>query len=66
MIIPSDLQRAAIRGMEDVLAAIRRDGNSGAVRDRMASFADREVVIGTAGWLDLDRRYRAAEGASDR
>jgi 2-methylisocitrate lyase-like PEP mutase family enzyme len=66
VIIPSDLQRAAIRGMEEVLAAIRRDGHSGAARDRMASFADRETVIGTAGWLDLDRRYRAAEGAGDR
>ena len=38
VIIPSDLQRAAIRAMEDTLAAIRRDGNSRAVADRMATF----------------------------
>ena len=59
VIIPSDLQRAAIAAMQAVLAAIRRDGNSAAERGRMASFVDREQVIGTAGWLDLDRRYQA-------
>ena len=57
VIIPSDLQRAAIRAMEEVLAAIARDGNSAAVADRMASFADREAIVDTPGYLDLDRRY---------
>jgi 2-methylisocitrate lyase-like PEP mutase family enzyme len=57
VIIPSDLQRAAIRAMEDVLAAIKRDGNSAALASRMASFTDREAVVDTAGYLDLDRRY---------
>jgi 2-methylisocitrate lyase-like PEP mutase family enzyme len=59
VIIPSDLQRAAIRAMEQVLAAIRRDGNSGAVAERMASFAEREVIVGTSEYLDLDRRYKS-------
>jgi 2-methylisocitrate lyase-like PEP mutase family enzyme len=57
VIIPSDLQRAAIRAMEDVLLAIRRDGNSAAVADRMATFTDRETVVDTPAWLELDRRY---------
>jgi 2-methylisocitrate lyase-like PEP mutase family enzyme len=57
VIIPSDLQRAAIRAMEDTLAAIARDGNSAAVADRLASFTDRETAVDTAGWLALDRRY---------
>ncbi|MGH2689282.1 MAG: isocitrate lyase/phosphoenolpyruvate mutase family protein, partial [Actinomycetota bacterium] len=57
VIIPSDLQRAAIRAMEDTLAAIARDGNSAAVADRMSSFKDRETAVDTAAWLDLDRRY---------
>ncbi|MCI0545834.1 MAG: isocitrate lyase/phosphoenolpyruvate mutase family protein [Candidatus Rokubacteria bacterium] len=56
-IIPSDLQRAAIRAMEDVLAAIHRDGNSRAVAGRLASFAEREAVVGTPDYLALDRRY---------
>jgi len=58
VIIPSDLQRAAIRAMEETLAAIRRDGNSRAVVDRMATFADREAAVRTADYLDLDRRYK--------
>ncbi|MBI2206870.1 MAG: oxaloacetate decarboxylase [Candidatus Rokubacteria bacterium] len=57
VIIPSDLQRAAIRAMADVLAAIRRDGSSAAVVDRMASFTDREAVVDTGTYLALDRKY---------
>jgi 2-methylisocitrate lyase-like PEP mutase family enzyme len=57
VIIPSDLQRAAIRAMADVLAAIRRDGTSAAVADRMATFAERETVVDTATYLELDRRH---------
>src|ERR687897_194437 len=47
VIIPSDLQRAAIRAMDDVLAAIARDGSSAALADRMATFKDREGVVDT-------------------
>jgi 2-methylisocitrate lyase-like PEP mutase family enzyme len=57
VIIPSDLQRAAIHAMTDTLAAIARDGNSAAVADRMASFTDRETAVDTAAWLEMDRRY---------
>ena len=59
VIIPSDLQRASIRAMEDVLAAIKRDGNSAAMIDRMASFQEREAVVDTPGLLALDRRFAA-------
>jgi len=57
VIIPSDLQRAAIRAMEDALAAIRRDGHSATLADRMASFAEREEIVGTESYLARDRRY---------
>ena len=57
VIIPSDLQRAAIYAMEESLAAIRRDGSSAAIANRMASFKDREGVVDTAAYLDLDRKY---------
>jgi len=57
VIIPSDLQRAAIYAMEETLAAIRRDGSSAAIANRMASFKDREGVVDTAAYLDLDRKY---------
>jgi 2-methylisocitrate lyase-like PEP mutase family enzyme len=60
VIIPSDLQRAAIRAMEDVLSAIRRDGNSASIADRLATFGEREEIVGTAGYLARDRRFTGA------
>jgi 2-methylisocitrate lyase-like PEP mutase family enzyme len=57
VIVPSDLQRAAIRAMEDVLAIIARDGNSAAFADRMASFGAREAIVDTDGYLERGRRY---------
>jgi 2-methylisocitrate lyase-like PEP mutase family enzyme len=57
VIVPSDLQRAAIRAMEEVLQIIARDGNSAAVADRMASFREREAIVGTDGYLERGRRY---------
>ncbi len=59
VIIPSDLQRASIRAMQETLAAIKRDGNSAAVAGRLASFQEREAVVDTPGYLALDRRYAA-------
>jgi 2-methylisocitrate lyase-like PEP mutase family enzyme len=57
VIIPSDAQRAAIKAMQRVLAAIARDGSSAAMRGDMVSFAEREVLIGTAGYLERSRHY---------
>lgn len=55
VIIPSDLQRAAIAAMQRTLAAIYRDGDSRAVEDRMVSFREREEIVETDRFLDLDR-----------
>lgn len=57
VIVPSDLQRAAIGAMQRTLAAIARDGDSTAVANRMVTFADREAIIGTEHWNDLNRRF---------
>lgn len=57
VIIPSDTQRAAIKAMQRVLAAIARDGSSAAMSADMASFKERETIIDTAGFLDRDQRY---------
>lgn len=57
VIIPSDLQRAAIFAMEQTLAAIRRDGSSAAFQNSMVSFGDREEIIGTKDWLARDKAY---------
>lgn len=50
-IIPSDLQRAAIKAMQTTLAAIAADGDSAKVKDQLVSFQDREKIIDTAGVL---------------
>ena len=56
-ILPSDLQRAAIRAMQETLDAIVRDGNAAAVDGRLASFAERDEIVGLAGYRALDERY---------
>lgn len=57
VIIPSDLQRAAIKAMQTTLEAIRRDGSSGAVLSNMAGFSEREQLVGTAEFLARGARY---------
>jgi len=57
VIIPSDMQRAAIRAMDDVLAALARDGSCAALADRMATFKEREDAVDTAGWLARAAKY---------
>ncbi len=57
VIIPSDTQRAAIKAMQRVLAAIASDGSSAAMRNDMVSFKDREAIIGTSAYLDRDKLY---------
>ncbi len=56
-ILPSDLQRAAIRAMEETLVSIRRDGNAGAVDDRLASFAERDEIVGLEDYQMRETRY---------
>jgi 2-methylisocitrate lyase-like PEP mutase family enzyme len=57
VIIPSDTQRAAVKAMQRVLAAIGNDGSSASMRGDMVSFKEREAVIGTAAYLDRDKVY---------
>ena len=57
VIIPSDLQRAAIRAMSDVLAAIRRDGDSGAVAELLCPLPQRDEVVEQDRWLDFADRF---------
>ena len=59
VIIPSDTQRAAIAAMRKVLACLRRDGHSGAMVGELASFADREAIVNTAGYLSAGERFGA-------
>lgn len=55
VIVPSDLQRAVIKTMGAVLEAIRRDGDSGAVADLLATLPTRDEVV------EIDRYTTWAE-----
>jgi hypothetical protein len=49
--VPSDLQRAVIKTMAEVLTAIRRDGDSGTVQGLLAPLSDRDQVVEMDHWL---------------
>jgi 2-methylisocitrate lyase-like PEP mutase family enzyme len=55
VIIPSDLQRAAIRAMQETLRAIKQNGDSALVAEQLATFNERELIIGTDQYLALDK-----------
>jgi 2-methylisocitrate lyase-like PEP mutase family enzyme len=58
-IYPSQMQRSAVWAMCETLKTMKETGSSAAVASRMISFADREQIVRTPKWLELDRRYAA-------
>lgn len=65
MIVPSDLQRAAIRAMQDAAQAVRVTGTAAALGPRLAGFDERDALVDLAAWQRRDRQYGAA-GDGDR
>jgi 2-methylisocitrate lyase-like PEP mutase family enzyme len=59
VIIPSDTQRAAIKAMQRVLTVIARDGSAATIAADMVSFAEREAIVDTAGYLKRGKKYDA-------
>ena len=57
VIIPSDTQRAAIKAMQKILETIKRDGDCSATAGDMATFKDREEIVNTAHFVEIDQRY---------
>ena len=57
MLVPSDLQRAAIRAMQRAAAEIRTHGHTAAMAEDMVSFAEREELIGLAEAHALQHRF---------
>ena len=57
VIAPGDMQRAAMQAMRDAADAVLSEGHTEALKDRMASFDDREEAINTAKYMELDARY---------
>ena len=65
MVVPSDLQRAAIRAMRTVAEVLQRDGSSSAVREWLAGFGERDAIVDLQGWTELDERYGDADSTGD-
>lgn len=57
VIIPSDLQRAAIKAMQSTLAEIQKSGNSAKMAAELVSFQDREIIVGTKKFLAIDSAH---------
>jgi 2-methylisocitrate lyase-like PEP mutase family enzyme len=61
-IFPSDTQRAAIHAMKEALAVLKRDGSTAAIDERMATFQERDRLIGLGEWEKLEERYLKKSG----
>ncbi|MCC6531257.1 MAG: oxaloacetate decarboxylase [Burkholderiales bacterium] len=61
-IYPSQTHRAAIRAAQDVLAVLKRDGDTAAIEGRLATFNDREVAVNTALWREREAKYLGTGG----
>ena len=57
VIVPSDLQRATILAMQQVLTAIRADGDSTAVDALLAPLPARDEAVEQDDWLDFAARH---------
>ena len=50
--------QAAVKAMQEVLAALKADGGLERVGDRLASFGERQRVVDKAAWDALEKRYK--------
>ena len=58
-IYPSQTHRAAIFAAMEVLAVLKRDGDTAAMEPRMVTFQDREKAVNSAYWRGLEQKYMA-------
>ena len=63
MIVPSDLQRAAIRAMQEAAAAIKATGTASGMGARLAGFNERDTLVDLAAWQRREQIYAAGDGS---
>lgn len=51
--------QAAVKAMQEVLGALKRDGSLDGVADRLAGFAERQRVVDKDRWDALEAKYRS-------
>jgi 2-methylisocitrate lyase-like PEP mutase family enzyme len=61
MLIPSDLQRAAIFAMQQAAATLLAEGSTASLAERMVTFADRDRLVELEAFAALDDKYAAFE-----
>jgi 2-methylisocitrate lyase-like PEP mutase family enzyme len=57
VILPSETQRAAIHAMKEALALLKSDGSTESMDDRLASFKERDRIVGLSEWENLEQYY---------
>jgi 2-methylisocitrate lyase-like PEP mutase family enzyme len=58
MIVPSELQRAAIYAMRETARVLHDEGATTALAARIAGFGERDDLVDLAGWQTMADRYR--------
>ncbi|MEK7210124.1 MAG: isocitrate lyase/phosphoenolpyruvate mutase family protein, partial [Candidatus Binatota bacterium] len=61
-IFPSETQRAAIHSMREALTLLKRDGSTEAMDSRLATFKERDRLVGLQEWEELEQRYLKGVG----
>ncbi len=56
-IFPSETQRAAIYAMREALTLLKREGSTEAMDERLATFRERDRLVGLQDWERLEQRY---------
>ncbi len=56
-IFPSETQRAAIYAMREALALLKHEGSTEAMDERLATFRERDRLVGLQDWERLEQRY---------
>lgn len=61
VLFPGSVTRAVAHAARSLLTALRRDGTTRAVRDRMLSFGELQTTLGYEGWMDYVDRLKGGE-----
>jgi len=62
MIVPSDLQRAAMGAMQEAAAALRATGTAAGMGERLAGFGERDALVDLAAWQEREKRWGSGGG----
>jgi carboxyvinyl-carboxyphosphonate phosphorylmutase len=62
-IFPSETQRAAIHAMKEALRELRERGTTERMEERLASFQERDRLVGLEEWQKLERTYLKGDGS---